>query len=284
MILHRIHLKKATQEVTICPLGDIQWAGDEEDLAYDHLVEHMEVCLDSPTPLFVGMGDYIDFASPSNRMRLEQSQLYDTAKKVIRDATKGLVDDLYHRLLKPTKGKWAGLVEGHHHHQAVVGRLKDGSEVYQDSDVYLSKLLDARYLEEFGIVKLMFPGGGTFTMVVIHGSGNSVFPWGPLNKLYRIAPNFHADLLLMGHQTKIAKGGFDRVIFPDEGPDRLEHMNIKLVGTGGWTKGYVNGRRTYISQAALNPVTLGQPMIHLRPRFRKVAGRQVWTPGMTEES
>lgn len=283
MELHRVRLKKATQQVTVCPLGDIQWAGDEEDLAYDRLQEHLDLCLSLPTPLFVGMGDYIDFASPSNRERLANARLYDTAQKVIRDASKALVDDLYNRLLKPTKGKWAGIAEGHHHHPVVVRTLKDGSEVHQDSDVYLSDLLGTKYLAEFGMVKLEFPEGGSVDIVVIHGSGNSVFPWGPLNKLYRIAPNFDADLFLMGHQTKKAMGEFDRVKFPDT-HDTLEHKDIKLVGTGGWTKGYVAGRRTYISQAALNPVALGQPLIHIRPRFRKVAGRQIWEPGITVEA
>ena len=187
--------KSATTEVTLCPLGDIQWAGDEEDLAWDHLTTHVQRCLAAPTPLFVGMGDYIDFASPSNRARLLEARLYDNAKRVIADATRGLVEDIYGRLLKPTVGKWLGLVQGHHHHPA---RLKD--DVLLDSDEYLAKLLKAPYLDEFGFIRLEWPGGHTFHIVVFHGKGSSVFPWGPLNQLWRLVPNFQADLLLMGHQ------------------------------------------------------------------------------------
>lgn len=279
MFVHVHRVESATTPVTICPLGDIQWAGDEEEIAYDMLAEHIELCLMRPSPLFVGMGDYIDFASPSNRERLMQARLYDTATKVIANASKDLVDDLYRRLLQPTEGKWLGLTRGHHHHQVTVSHLEDGTEVMEDSDVYLAKLLGARWLDEMGVVKIVFPGGGIFRLLVMHGTGNSVFPWGPLMKLYRLMPHFSVDLLLMGHQTKKAAGEVDRINFPGEG-DEIHHQTIKMVGTGGWMKGYIKGRRTYVSQAGLGPVALGQPVIHLRPRVR----RGIWEHGMTVES
>ncbi len=268
----------ALTPVTLCPLGDIQWAGDEEDLAYDHLKEHIDLCLSLPHPLFLGMGDYIDFASPSNREHLK-THLYDTAKKVIANAGKFLCDDLFTRVLAETTGKWLGLLEGHHHHPVTIGKLKDGTDLEQDSDVYLSRLLKTRYLEEFTFGEISWPKGGKFHFVAFHGKGSSVFPWGPLNQLWRLVPNFHADLLLMGHQTKKAFAETDRLIFPESG-NHVTHKTVKMVGTGGWTKGYVVGRKTYISAGGLSPVALGQPLIHLRPRIRN--GR--WEPGMTVES
>ena len=279
MQLHTVKLKSATARVTICPLGDIQWAGDEEDLAYDHLSEHIDYCLTLPNPLFVGLGDYIDFASPSNRARLQEARLYDTARKVIAEAGKTLCDDLIKRLLRRTKGKWLGLVQGHHHHPVTIGQNKQGEDISLDSDVYISRQLDAPFLDEFGFIRLVFPDGGKFHIVALHGKGSSVFPWGPLNQLWRLVPNFHADLLLMGHQTKKAMAETNRILFPENGDD-LHHMTIKMVGTGGWTKGYVNGKRTYISEGGLPPVVLGQPLIHLKPRVHK--GR--WDAGMTVEA
>jgi len=279
MYIRTHKMKSATARLTICPIGDCQWAGDEEDIAYDLLEEHIGNCLEHPNPLLVGMGDYGDFASPSMRRALETHVTYDTAKKVIADAAKHLVDDLYKRLLKPTRGKWAGLTQGHHHHPVKISELKDGTAVMEDSDVYLAKLLDAPWLDEMGVIKVVFPGGGVFRMLAMHGSGSSVFPWGPLIKLYRLMPHFSVDLLLIGHQTKKAMGEVDRLEFPAESDD-IRHMTIKMVGTGGWMKGYINGRRTYVSTAGLGPVALGQPLIHLRPRIRK----GIWEPMMTVES
>src|SRR3990167_1681183 len=270
--------RTATTEVTICPLGDLQWAGDEEDLAYDSLLEHRDLGLKQPNPLFEGRGDMIDFASTSNREALAQARLYDTARKVIAGAGKHLCDDLYERVLKPTTGKWLTMNQGHHHHTVVIGKMQDGTDIMEDSDVYLARRLKAKYGDEFSFIELQWPGGHTFHIVAYHSKGSSVFPWGPLNQLWRLVPNFHADLLLQGHQTKKAAAETDRMIFPSHG-DQITHMTVKIVGTGGWTKGYINRRRTYISTAGLSPVALGQPIIHVRPRFRK----GLWDPGMTVE-
>lgn len=279
MEIQRVRLSSPLQRVTICPLGDIQWAGDEEDLAYEHLQDHLKLCLALPSPHFIGMGDYIDFASPSNRQRLQDARLYDTAKKVIADAGRNLCDDLIERLLKPTKGKWLGLTQGHHHHPVVVGKNKRKEDITVDSDVYIAQRLSAPFLDEFGFIELSWPGGGEFHIVAYHGKGSSVFPWGPLNQLWRLVPNFHADLLLMGHQTKKAVAETDRLLFPRTGK-KIFHMTVKIVGTGGWTKGYVAGKRTYVSEGGLSPVALGQPIVHLRPRLRGVQ----WEPGMTVET
>jgi hypothetical protein len=291
----RITLPTPTTEVTLAPLGDIQWAGDRHDLAYDHLVEHLEEALRQPGVLFVGMGDYIDFASPSNRESLRSAKLYDTARKVIASATTNLVDDLHARLLAPTRSKWAGLVNGHHHHPARVGEREtpegEKVDIYEDSDVYLAKKLNAPFLEEFGIVKLRWLDGEKVhkvNVLVFHGDGSSVFPWGPLNKTYRISPNWNADIILMGHQTKKAVGEYDWIDPEDDDVhgDRLNHRTRHLVGTGGWGRGYVEGKSTYVSQAALPPVALGQPFVHIRPRYRTTTstGAQVWEPRIKVES
>lgn len=289
----RITLPTPTTEVTLAPLGDIQWAGDRGDIAYDHLLEHIEEALKQPRPIFVGMGDYIDFASPSNRETLRGARLYDNARKVIADATTHLVDDLFERLLIPTVGHWAGLVEGHHHHPCKVGELEGGEGIYEDSDVYLAKKLSTTYLEEFAIIKLRWPNllrGETHkvNIVALHGVGSSVFPWGPLNKLYRISPNFNADILLMGHYTKKAVGEYDWIdpVDDDVNGDRLDHRTRHMVGTGGWSRGYIEGRPTYVSRGAMNPVALGQPFIHIRPRYRitTTTGAQVWEPRIKVES
>ena len=278
MVIRSHRLASATQRVTLVPLGDLQWSGDDEAIAYDRLERHIARCLTYPTPLFIGMGDYIDFASPSNRRRIDEAGLYDTAKQVIADATKALVDDLFARLLKGTRGKWLGMVQGHHHHPCKVAELKDGTAVHEDSDVYLAKKLNAPWLDEMGVIKLMFPGGGVVRVLALHGSGYSVYPWGPLNRLHRLQ-GFRVDVMLMGHQTKMAKSTADALEFPPDRDD-VEDVPVKMVGTGGWMKGYVNGRRTYVSQAGLSPVTLGQPVIHIRPE--RYAGR--WYAGITEES
>jgi len=239
MFIRTHKVKSATTELTICPIGDVQWAGDEEDIAYDLLEEHIDLCLASPNPLFIGTGDYSDFASPSMRKALENVN-YDTARRVIVDKSKALVDDLYQRLLKRTRGKWGGITQGHHHHLVKMEETRKGEVITEDSDVYLAKLLGAPWLDEMGVVKIVFPGGGVFRLLVFHGSGNSVFPWGPLIKQYRLMPHFHVDLILMGHQCLptrariLTRSGFRR---HDEVAVGDEVLAYDLgAGTSKWTR------------------------------------------------
>ena len=62
--------------------------------------EPPSVILQMRNAYFVGTGDYVDFLSPSNRVRLANAGLYDTALQVIRDKATELVDELYERYLK----------------------------------------------------------------------------------------------------------------------------------------------------------------------------------------
>lgn len=284
MILSQTTIQGCTTEVTICPLGDLQWAGDRRDIAFDHLQEHIERCLSLPNPLFLGMGDYIDFMSPSNRDAWRGARIYDTSRRVVDDKARELTADVYETILKPTKGKWLGMLSGHHYFP-----LQSGG----NTDMLLCSMLDAPYLGVCTVINLAFVEKTHTQSIKIyahHGCGDSVFPHGPVQKLYRVAPHWNVDVFVMGHQTKLAKARYDRVdpIFPSKGEARLGHRNVLLVGAGGWSKGYVEEDRygTYVEKGMMNPVALGQPVIHVRPKWRTTTrhGIQVWEPNITEES
>ena len=106
MELLNFHTSKS-RYVVVAPLGDIQWSGLRGSTARDHLRRHIDRCL-KLNAYFIGMGDYIDFASPSNRARLKNAMLYDTAMEVIEDAAGSLVDEVFEKFLKPTVGRWIG--------------------------------------------------------------------------------------------------------------------------------------------------------------------------------
>lgn len=281
MILSEHSVKGITTEVTICPLGDIQWAGRKSDVAFDHLQAHISRCLKHPNPLFVGMGDYIDFASPSNREAFRTSRLYDTARRVIDDKALDLTVEAYKLILEPTKGKWLGLLSGHHYFPLQTGG---------NTDMKLAEMLDAPYLGNCALIQIMFrEPTHRFPLRVWahHGCGGSVFPHGPLVKLYRVAPHWDADVFLMGHQPKKAVGEFDYIepIFPSRGEPRLAHRTRHLVGTGGWAKGYQEGDKegTYVEKGMMGPVSLGQPLVHVRPSRRRQGGSGIWEPNVSVE-
>lgn len=259
--------------VMLAPLGDIQWTGASGTTAERLLRQHIAEALsyESPTTVvrFLGMGDYVDFASPSNRDRLRAANLYDTAKEVIEDKAKELATDLYERILKPTTGRWLGLLQGHHYADLAVGGT---------TDTHLCMLLKARFLGDCVSYGLRFYRNGHKGTVEIwahHGAGSGRTDHAPLLRLAQLAAKHEADLFLMGHLHREAFAKLDRTyVMRNETREWLQHREIRLVGTGGWLKGYVESRQvagraqgTYVERAMLPPVAIGAPLILIEPRW-----------------
>ena len=280
-----------TTPLVIAPIGDIQWLGRREDLAFDHLVEHIERGAGMGA-LWLGLGDYIDFTSPSNRGIIRRSELYDNALRAIDDKAVELNSSLYEQVLYRTAGSWLGLVSGHHYH-----KLQDGST----TDHQLCRLLNAPFLgEDTALVRLTWRVSSNNTeyeahdqhvdIWLAHGKGAGQQPASPLIVLDRVAQYADADIYIMGHQTKKAYAAANRIVpvFPHGGEPYLIHRALHLVGSGGWSRGYITGQEagTYVEKGIMRPVTLGAPFIHIRPRWRdsQTAGRKVWDPNITVEA
>lgn len=269
--------------LVVAPLGDIQWNGDPHEIAFDHLRRHIDTAMEKGA-WFLGMGDYIDFMSPSNRTRLVGADLYDGPVKAIDDKAMDLTTTLYERLLKPTKGRWLGLLEGHHFAQLQAG---------DTTDMRLCQMLGAPFLGTSAYVCLSLQvqprpspqSGGSACAVYLwchHGQGAGR-AHAPILKLENLTPYWDADVFLMGHQTKMATAPIDRCypVFKGRNAGRLKHRKIYLVGTGGWSKGYIEGakhgqvpRGGYVERKMLNPVSLGAPFIYITPKHSHQVNRK----------
>jgi hypothetical protein len=265
----------------IMPLGDIQWTGEPGDIATRILEERIDYGL-SIGAKFIGMGDYIDYASPSNRQALRGAKIYDNARKVHDNAARFLVDDLYARYLHKTKGHWLGLLEGHHFSELETGIT---------TDQYLAEKLQCPHLGTCAYVGLQFKLGptnsGTVNIWCHHGAGNGQSTAAPVAKLEKILPDFEADIFLIGHMTKQATAPTNRV-YPQWSNDpmfhKLRHITKILVGTGGFGKGYIlrnmQGqvpRGTYVEQGMMRPAVLGCPVVKIVPKMmsKTVNGREI---------
>jgi hypothetical protein len=221
---------------------------------------------------FIGMGDYIDYMSPSNRQRQAAAGLYDTAEQVMADKTRALVDELYAEYLRPTEGRWLGMLEGHHFAYLDTG---------ETSDQYLCQKLKAPFLGTSAILGLAFPTHFGTRMVEVwahHGAGGGQKAHAPILKLENMAAYWHADIFLIGHMTKRGAAPIQRTraVWQTSGPPVLRDQEIHLVGTGGWLKGYPERARVgrtprggYVEQKMLTPVSLGAPLIRITPRVHQ---------------
>lgn len=225
----------------------------------------------------IGLGDYIDTFSPSNRQRLRAAALYDSAEDVIDEKGLDLTLELYQEYLKPLKGRVLGLLHGHHYML-----LKTG----ETTDQRLCQLLDTRFLGTSAFLRLQFVLGSRRSNVTIwahHGCGSGMKAHAPLNKLENIAPYWDADVFLIGHMTKMATAPVNRVAprWHGHGAPDLVHRKIMLVGCGGFSKGYVERAKQgrvpqggYVEQRMLNPAALGAPIIRITPKIVSSGGDQ----------
>lgn len=255
-----------TKPLVVMPLGDIQWAGKNGSTALELLKSRIAIGMELDA-LFLGCGDYIDTFSPSNRQRLRSAALYDTAMNAIDNAADALNEEIFELALKPTRGRWLGMLEGHHFHQYDSG---------DTSDQRLCKMLNARFLGTSAYIGLDFKRGAASNIINIwatHGCGSGATAGAPVTKLERILTNWEAHIFVMGHMTKMASAPINRV-YPawHKGP-RLSHRTIQLVGAGGFSKGYELGakqgnipRGSYVEQGMMKPTALGSPIIRIAPR------------------
>lgn len=281
--------------LVIAPIGDIQWAGERGPTSKDVLKRHLDRCL-KLNAWYIGLGDYIDFMSPSNRQRMKQAALYDTAEDVVDDKALELTWELFEKFLKPTKGRWLGMLHGHHYTQ-----LRSG----ETTDQRLCQMLETRFLGTSAYVRLQFstPKSNDRSNVVIwahHGCGGGQKAGAPLGKIEDMAASFPgADIYIMGHTTKSPVAPVER-IYPrwhgNNAPD-LVHKRIYLINSGGFARGYGYGSKQgsvpmggYVEQGMMKPASLGAPIIRITPeRSWKVndhgngRGMGVWVPSVTVE-
>jgi len=248
------------------PIGDFQLGSPGTDLR--HIREHVKWGVDHGV-FFLGMGDYTDFLSPSNRRYLKNSGLYDTAQDIIETIGHQHVDTLL-EILAPTKGMWLGIHEGHH-----LFEFGDGST----TDTILAKELDAPFLGTAATTRLSFRDDAKHLVDCLiwshHGEGSGATD--PVQRLKKVAPGFpQIDIFIQGHNTKLGSEAMSQIWYYG-GPGKLKMRSKKqlFVAAGGFMTGYTEnsmfaGRAagSYVERGMMRPSAIGAPIIIVEPRYR----------------
>ena len=256
------------EEVLVMPIGDLQLGSDGVDL--DRFKKHIAWGI-KHNAYYLGMGDYIDLLSPSNRAKWKSAGLYDSVQTAMAGKAADLTEEFLD-LVHGTEGRWLGLHHGHHYFE-----FDDGTT----SDTRIAKALGTSYLGTCGFTRLKFKPktnhrAVTCTIWSHHGTGNGIMPHSPLNKLYHIMDSFEADVYLIGHQTKKPVVKMPRIYMGENYPYKLINKNKVLAGTGGFTKGYeLNSKHhsgayvhgSYVEQGMMTPVSLGGIVLKIRPVY-----------------
>src|SRR5262245_56871933 len=194
---------KPYQKFILVPIGDIHF--DTEECDRDRLFELIEWIRTQEdggaVVRLVGLGDYLDFLSPSNRARLAAAELYETSRRTIEQKQWDNLRE-FSAFMAPLRGRFLGLVTGHHVYRFGVEKVSK-EWVGRTSDEWIARQLKADYWGDgVALIRLLLPHNQFLDVLLYHGSGGAQTPGGRLNKRMKfaeIAPTAH--IVVTGHDN-----------------------------------------------------------------------------------
>lgn len=257
----KIQFDKYNDPIYVIPFGDVH--RDAPGHALERWKEFLKWAKKKPRCYFLGMGDYHDFASTSERAILGDPRLHESTRKTL----EYLYYNQCHRFAKEIEfmeGRIIGLIEGNHY-QTFANNTTTTQE--------LCRLLNAPYLGVMSVIRLSFVSRRNNTrlsldLVAHHGKGAARLVGGSLNRVQQMAEAVEADIYLMGHDHKksVASSSVLKITDGSDGKIRLKHRKKIYARTGSFLRGYRDGEASYITDAAGNPTDLGVVKLEITPR------------------
>ena len=265
------------KETLVIPIGDIQLQQQRDVVDLDRLKEVVAYGVKN-NAWYIGMGDFIDMESPSNRKKLRESGFYDSVVDAI-DAKAEELEEEIQKILKPPGGRWVGLLEGHHYH------------IHQDgttSDQRFASFLKAPFLGTCAYINLTFKpnnkshGRPKVLIWAHHGRSGGKLLSSPLNQLEHVVRGFDADIYLLGHHHKAVAGKLARMYAQfNTTVGYLKNKEMIIACTGSFLKGFMEGVKRdgrpgglYPEAAMMNPLALGVIKLWIRPTYKKLLGQE----------
>ena len=259
--VYRIPIRKFGDPITIIPFGDVHFGSPL--CAATEFRRHVDYGADNPNAYYIGMGDYQDLASATDRAYLTKV-LRESSRESLEDLYKTLCDDFAKEISFMT-GRIIGLVEGNHY-----AEFMDGST----STMRLCDKLKTTYLGVMTIVRIQFfdvKRPNVFVSMDLcahHGKSAARLLGSSLNTVQQLAEGVEADIYLMGHDHKrgCVPGSTIRLVANRKAHSvEVRERRQLFCRTGSFLKGMVDGHASYIADMALRPVDLGGIRLEITP-------------------
>jgi hypothetical protein len=254
---------KSGRTLTLVPFGDIHHdsPGFSEE-AWVKFLKRGKSLAAKGDVLFLGMGDYLDGYSTSERMVIYSGGMHESSLAREEEAARKRVARLA-KDLEFMRGRLIGLMGGNH-----FPVFKGGIT----GDQHLAELLGADYLGACCAVRLSFQRQGTTSRTSIdifahHGKGGGTTAGGRLNAVEKLQQVCDADIFLMGdnHARGCIPTG-ERLRLVDTNGTLLVKTKATWIGrTGSFLRAYVENQPSYVCDAALPPANLGHIEFTLTP-------------------
>lgn len=237
------------QEFTLYPFGDVHKFAPLH--SEDHWSSFLEEASRRENAYFIGMGDYMDLASSSERSVLKDGRFHESTIQTLEELYRDMTDR-FCRDLEFMRGRLIGFIEGNHYSE-----FQNGTTTTQK----MCEIMDCKYLGVSAFVRLSFRYGTQTRNLDIwahHGKGAARLIGGSLNTVQQMGEQAESDIYLMGHDHKKSAGMVSKLFLSGTGP-AVKVISKKQVyaRTGSFLRGYVDGKQSYVADMGLNPTDLG---------------------------
>lgn len=245
----------------LIPFGDIHRDSPaHSDNKWKEFLDHTRKLRDT---VYLGMGDYLDSYSTSERALVYNEKIHESTRKRDEEMSKGRVN-LLAKELAHLNGKTVGLLGGNHFVQFANGTT---------GDMLLASHLGTSYLGVCSAIRILFDGmkGQTQTTIDIfahHGRGAGVTAAGKFNAVEKLSQVCDADIFLMGDNH--ARGAFplgDKLRIAKNPNGLYLRSRQAFIGrTGSFLRGYVPNMQNYVVDGAMTPANLGWIEFEFTPK------------------
>lgn len=249
----QIEVKSITEPIRIIPFGDVHWGSP--GFSERHWREFISQSKRLKNAYFLGMGDYCDFASTSERAALRQIDLHDATRELLETVAYKQLDD-FRRSIAWMGDRLLGIIGGNHTYE-----FADGTT----ADEKLANLLGVPFLGVCTVIHLQLDTHGKRTAVDIfahHGRGGGGKTEGnSINQVADMRRFLAADIYIEGHDhdfwTKPGKPLLVPVLNHKTGELEIKERVPLLARSGSFLKAYEPDTRSYIVDGIRPPCGLG---------------------------
>lgn len=266
---HRVSLKSMDDVVTFSPFGDVH--REAEHHCERKWKEYLAYARDLERPVFVGIGDYHDFGSASERAAFKKMDLHSDTRRTITlrclEEADRFVDEIAFMI-----PNLVGLAGGNHD----MGLEQDGRLFTQTQ--YICEKLGVPFLGVACLMRLQLSCHGSVAsqdVFLHHGKGGGATKGASLNTVDKMRNVARASIYCQGHNH-------DRGAWPVTTVRLDQNMKIVeeeqyLCRTGSFLKAYEPGSASYNVDACRAPSSLGWISLDLQMhRERGKDGRGLW--------
>ncbi len=219
---------------------------------------------------FIGMGDYLDLLSASERTSMKHASLHESTESTQEKIYTNMVYE-FGESISFMRGKLLCMLEGNHH------------LVFSDGTTTAMRLcsnLRAKYMGDCAVLRLTFQAQGNTSMSLYiglhHGIGSGKTTGSMFNGLDQMANALEGcDIYAMGDNHKRGGVPIDRLrpTNAQNGNFNVKSRTCWLLRTGSFQLGYVKGEKSYVTDKMLQPSNLGAIKMEITPMRQRLGPR-----------